>query len=240
MNEDKAAVALRLIIRAVIGATSADPQSLRNVNTTIFPDGAECFVTATRALYQLDKGSSAAADNVSIIAPGSGPGRWFILAQAPGATSLVEIVGTAVNTADTTGASGNFFGIATSAFAFQPASPVPAGWALTAAGGILTYNGAAPVRARATFTGSVSVVGESGGIVWAAIDLNSDTFGLSGATSFLPGTQTTDAGGDGFPAAIGSQRTLLLAPGDTLGIVLATTANANLSLARGTLSVLLA
>ncbi len=91
--EDKASVALRLIIREVIGATPGDGTSLRNVITNIFPDGAQCFVLANRGLYYLDKASTATPDNLTIVEPVAGPGRWILFDGGHGdAASIAEIV----------------------------------------------------------------------------------------------------------------------------------------------------
>jgi hypothetical protein len=236
MNEDKASAPLRLSIRATIGATPADPNSLRNIITNIYPDGALCFVLENRALYQLDKGSTATADNVTVIQPIGGPGRWFQMSQVLGADTFVEIVGTAENTADTSGTA-NFVAIAGAAFGFQPTG-VPPGWTLTAAGGVLHYAGEFAARALVTLESSV-YIGVSGGPVWAAVAHNGDVLGTDAATSFLPGTQVTETGSDDEAQALSSQRTLVLTPGDTLQIALATTAGADVTLTRGTLSVLL-
>ncbi len=237
MNEDKAAVGLRLSIRATIGSTG-DGQSLENVITNIFPDGALCFVVENRSLYQLDKESTATADGVTIVQPIGGPGRWIRLADAPGAASMVEIVGTDENAVGTQGAA-TFTVVGGSDFDWQPAG-TPAGWTLTAAGGVMTYNGAIATRALVTFTGSVYVVDvEGAGTVWGAIAQNGDLVGVDPTASFTPGTQTTETGGTNFPQAIGSQRLIDLSPGDTLQIVLATDTGFNLSLSRATLGVLL-
>lgn len=237
MNEDKASVALRFSIRSVIGANAGDPQSLRNMNVTIYPDGALCFVNENRTLYELNKESTATPDNVTVVAAQpAGQGNWLILNGSPGVASLAEIVGTAANSVTTGGTT--FVPITGSAFAFQPAG-APAGWTLTAAGGILTYHGTQPARVLARFIGSIEVTAESTGQVWAAITQNGADIGAAPATSFLIGTQESGAGGTGFPDVIATERTLVLAPGDTLQAVLGTTAGANLNLVRGTLSVLI-
>jgi hypothetical protein len=172
MNEDKASDPLRLSIRALIG-NGADGASIRNIITDIYPDGALCFVLENRALYQLDKQSTDTADNNTILLPNGGPGRWLILAQGPGAESLVEIVGTDTNNVPSS-ADANFLGFDSSAFAFQPAG-TPAGYTLTDLGGILTYNGAVSVRALVRFDGSVFIGagggGGGGGLAPGAVDL---------------------------------------------------------------------
>ena len=238
MNEDKAAVALRLSIRAIVGTNPGDDGSLRNINTTIFPDGALCFVLANRALYNLDKESTATPDNSTVVLPSVGPGRWVLLSQSAGATSFVEIVGTAVNDVTTSGTA-NFVAIDDTNFDWQPTG-APAGWALTVAGGLITYNGTETVRARVTFTGSVFISAESGGTVWGAVAHNGDLIGTDPTTSFVLGPQTTEAGASDLPQAITAQRTLVLAPGDTLQIVVATDTGENMILSRGTMAVLLA
>ena len=234
MNEDKASTSLRLSIRATIGGPG-DGGSLRNIITDKFPDGALCFVNENRALYQLDKGSTAVADNLTIVQPIGGPGRWNILGQSSGAAPLVAIVGTTENNAPTSGTA-DFVALDSSSFAFQPAG-TPAGFALTALGGVLTYSGAIAVLALVTFTGSVYVAGESGGTVWGVVDQNGDALGTDPTTSFDLGTQTTEVGADSLPQVIVAQRTLLLTPGDTLQIALATDVGDPLILARATLSV---
>ena len=125
MNEDKAAVALRLSIRSAIGATPGEDDSLRNIITDIFPDGALCFVNENRALYELQKSSVATPDNLTIVAPIAGPGRWVILGQGPGVESLVELVGTVDNHVPTA-LTANFAAIDSAFFAFQPPA-TPAG-----------------------------------------------------------------------------------------------------------------
>lgn len=238
MNEDKAAVALRLSIRATIGATPGEDGSLRNIITDIFPNGALCFVDENRALYNLDKASTATPDNVSVVQPIAGPGRWLLLSQGAGATSFVEIVGTAENGVTTSG-SANFLAVDDTNFDWQPTG-APAGWALTVAGGVITYNGTETVRARVTFTGSVFISAESGGTVWGAVSHNGDLIGTDPTTSFILGPQTTEAGASDLPQAITAQRTLVLAPGDTLQIVVATDTGEDMILSRGTMAVLLA
>jgi hypothetical protein len=238
MNEDKAAVALRFNIRALIGPTPSTGASLSNIITNIYPDGALCFVLENRALYELNKESTGAPDNLTIVAPIAGPGRWLLLGQSAGAATLAAIVGTATNAVTTSGTA-NFVPVDDSNFDWQPTG-APPGFTLTATGGIISYNGVIPVLARLTFTGSVEVSAESGGQIWAAIDHNADVLGTDPTTSFTPGTQTTVVGGTGLPGIISSQRTLLLTPGDAVQIALAAGVREDLILDRATLSVLLA
>lgn len=237
--EDKAAVGLRLSIRAVIGATPGDPASLRNIITSIFPDGAFCFVLENRALYELNKESTASPDNLTVVLPIAGPGRWLLLAGGNGgAASIAEIVGTTTNSVGTTGTS-DFVAIDDNNFDWQPTG-APAGFSLAIDGGVITYNGTATVRARVTFTGSLFVSAESGGTVWGVVAHNGDAIGADPAVSFILGAQTTEAGASDLPQVIAAQRTLVLAPGDTVQVALATDTGEDLVLSRVTLSIQLA
>lgn len=76
---------LRLSPRtALTGA--GDASALANVSTTILPDGCVCWVTgaAPASDFRLRKSSVAVPDGVNVIAPGSGPGRWFRVAGSAG------------------------------------------------------------------------------------------------------------------------------------------------------------
>lgn len=85
MTDRLAAVGYRLLApRASLSGTG---DSLNNIITSPLPDGAQCFVTANRTLYILDKTSTAAADGSTIIAPIGGAGRW--VAQS-GAAALAQ------------------------------------------------------------------------------------------------------------------------------------------------------
>lgn len=201
MNEDKAAVALRLSIRATIGATPGEDDSLRNIITDIFPDGALCFVNENRALYELQKASVATPDNLTIVAPIAGPGRWVIFEQGPGVGSLVEIVGTVDNHVPTA-LTANFAAIDSAFFAFQPPA-TPAGYSLTALGGVLTYNGSASARAVVRLDSSVFFPAGSGGgggpgLAPGAVDLgtagNYTILAKTGITNVPTSTITGDMG----------------------------------------------
>lgn len=187
MNEDKAAVALRLSIRAVIGATPGDGQSLRNIITDKFPDGALCFVLENRSLYELDKESTATPDNLNVVLPLGGPGRWLLFETGAGAVSLMEIVGTGENTVPTS-ATLNFAAVDTALFDFEPTGAT-AGFALTALGGVLTYSGGA-TRAIVRLDSSVYFPGGGGGgggLAPGAVDL-----GTAGNYTILAKTGITN------------------------------------------------
>lgn len=80
MNEAQAAVAYRIMIRATLGlANPGDAESIKNVNTSVLPNGAMCFVIENRSVYRLNKASTAAQFGSSIIEPLSGTGRWLLV-----------------------------------------------------------------------------------------------------------------------------------------------------------------
>ena len=184
-TEDKAAVALRLSIRAVIGATPGDGQSLRNIITNIYPDGALCFVLENRALYELNKESTATPDNLTVVLPIAGPGRWLLFANGAAASSLMEIVGTGENNVPTS-ATPNFAAVDSALFDFEPTG-IPAGFTLTALGGVLTYSGGV-TRVVARLDSSLFLGGGGGGgLAPGAVDL-----GTAGNYTILAKTGITN------------------------------------------------
>ncbi len=238
MNEDKAAVALRFNLRATIDPTGSG-ESLRNIITDKYPDGAFCFVLENRSIYNLEKSSTATPDNVTIVQPNAGPGRWVLLGGggASGAASPVEIVATAAAAVAPTDVPA-FVPVSGSLFDWMPTG-APAGWTLSEPGGILVYGGTALVRARVTLTASVFInTAEAASTIWAAVAHNGDLLAVNPTTNFTPGTQTTETNGTDLPQVISSERTLVLAPGDTLQMMFAGTGTA-LVLSRGTLAVTL-
>jgi len=79
MTDRLASPALRILgPRARLMGTS-DPDALQNLDTTLLPDGSLCWVQDQAAVYALHRDSTAAASGTLIVAPGSGPGRWFVL-----------------------------------------------------------------------------------------------------------------------------------------------------------------
>lgn len=135
MNENTAPPALRYIIREVSAGTGL-MESLANVNTTSYPNGAACYVIEDGAWWVLDKTSSAAAVAGLVLVPGSGPGRWFFQSGGVARSPAVQVLG-----AQNTWGEDNNWAISTSNF-FSLATPAPPFWALTALGSILTYTGA--------------------------------------------------------------------------------------------------
>lgn len=235
-NEARSAAALRISIRATIGTSNAgDPESLRNINTALYSDGAMCFVIENAMLYRLAKASTATADNVVIVQPVGGPGRWVQMAQGPGAASSIDVVASSTTNTAATAGSGNFVGITGSAFGFQPSGSVP-GWSLTAAGCILTYSGLVPVTVQARLECAVSGLVEAGSVtIYGGIAYNNDLVGGNAAGLFA-GVMSVSAREDDIET-MALTRKEVLSPGDTLRPILATAGLASLSISRMILSV---
>jgi hypothetical protein len=70
-----------------------DDKSLQNLDTTLLPDGSLCWVNDQLAVYALHKTSTAAPAGVTIVQPGSGPGRWMplISVTSGGATIVADV-----------------------------------------------------------------------------------------------------------------------------------------------------
>lgn len=83
---------------------TGDPagQALENLNTAVLGDGALCYVSegAGKGPWQLDKNSTDAANGVTIVAPISGPGRWYLQQQVLSPT-IVDTSRTAATEAQT-------------------------------------------------------------------------------------------------------------------------------------------
>lgn len=62
---------------AVLNAASAT--DLKTVNTTYAPAGLKYLLTDTARLYRFDPTSSATGNDVTVIAPTTGPGRWLLV-----------------------------------------------------------------------------------------------------------------------------------------------------------------
>lgn len=80
--------AIGAIILSPRQVATGDPagQALENLNTAILGDGTLAYVSsgAGKGQWQLDKSATDAPDGTTIVAPTSGPGRWF-LKLGPGA-----------------------------------------------------------------------------------------------------------------------------------------------------------
>jgi hypothetical protein len=79
MTDRLASPAFRVLApRASLLGTS-DPDALQNLDTTLLPDGSLCWVQDQVTVYALHRDSTDAPSGTLIVAPGSGPGRWFVL-----------------------------------------------------------------------------------------------------------------------------------------------------------------
>lgn len=59
-----------------------DVADLKTVPTTSAPAGLKYLLADSDRMYRLDPASSAAADDVTVIAPTTGPGRWLLISNA--------------------------------------------------------------------------------------------------------------------------------------------------------------
>jgi len=191
---DQSAVAFRLLgPRAGLlpGAVLAE-DALNNVNTHELPDGALCYVVSERALYVLNKASTATQDDFAVILPAAGgPGRWFR------------------DNADYGGnATGALSGLTLGATASPPLTALTltaltSAVGVTLASNVITYHGpAANVRITGTYVGTMSVADD----LTLELQVNGagvlDTL-VRGATTAFQVTGT---------------RTVFLATGDTIGL----------------------
>lgn len=64
--------------------------NLVGIDTTPLSSGVRAWVIPTSSLYVLDVDSTAAADGVNVVAPTTGPGRWFLLASSGSAQYLQQ------------------------------------------------------------------------------------------------------------------------------------------------------
>lgn len=85
----QAATALRQVgMRATrLGATD----SLENIVSSPLPDGAQCWVLESSAVYRFDKNSSEVADGLRIVAPIAGGGRWYLMPISPSRISSSSV-----------------------------------------------------------------------------------------------------------------------------------------------------
>ena len=82
MTDRLADVTLRILGARKNLTGTGDGESLQNIDTTELPDGAACWVTASLSDFALHKyDNTTAPDNINVVRPASGPGRWFIQAN---------------------------------------------------------------------------------------------------------------------------------------------------------------
>ena len=220
MTVARAAVGYRLQIRETVG-TPASGEDIQNINTLPLPDGAQCFVNLNRGLYQLDKGSTLAASGWEVVVPIAGPGRW-ILQSGPG-LQLFAALNSSQGLNNSFTVDGDWSALSTSNFVV---SQFGSYWALTAAGGILTYSGP-PAPAKLQLMASVAVNGGTPPYSnYAGIRVNGQLTGsLAGAQGGVLGANFVQADTDDIAQAIMSQRFLSeLLPGDTVQPVFGSTA----------------
>jgi hypothetical protein len=213
MNEQNAPADLRYLIRAT-RTGFGDPNSLANVNTTELPDGAMCYVIADRALWSLNKGSTAAGVAGAVLTPGSGPGRWFYQGASESQAPPAQMLGVGSNTY---AADGNWGIASTSNFSLLSLLE-PSLWAITALGGILTYTGA-----PRTFLAQANIVAQvtnadAARLLFAVISHNNDFVGVAAIASMATAQTIVGAA---VPQQINANRVLQLATGDTVRVKLA-------------------
>ena len=181
MNEDKAAVAFRNMIRATLGLTTPGlSDSLRNINTDPLPDGATCYVIENQTVYRLRKSLTTAASGTSVIAPAAGPGRWV-------RASVDEVGGAEPFFMYTTGATvfpavdTNWTEPNNSTFTLVEGE-VGNSWTLGTLAQ-LTYNGPTGVRYMLQLDATLNSTDGAGESITAGISVNAD---LAGAVSGGP------------------------------------------------------
>jgi hypothetical protein len=198
------------MLRATVGASPGDPEGLRNVNTFPLPDGAGCYVIAARSMYYLDKTSTATESLPNIVAPVAGPGRWVqgpVAAAGAGPAFLYSSANNAY------ASNGGFNASSTGNFGFTiPDIGSPAGWALTATGGILTYQGAEAADFLVTLNADVAPAEATAGFnLFGVVSLDDDS--PSVAAGGAAGVTSTPAFTDAVSYFLSSQRLVHLVPG---------------------------
>lgn len=78
-GNSESSVWYRILSDRIVAAGPSDRFSLENITTTPLPDGCLCWVNSGpgRGEWQLDRIAVDPPDGVTVIAPISGPGRWF-------------------------------------------------------------------------------------------------------------------------------------------------------------------
>jgi hypothetical protein len=155
-NTQQSAVALRVTIVAAVTGVTGD--SLDQINSSKFPDGAEFFVLSNRSLYRLNKADTTPPVGALVVKPDGGTGNFILV---PGGGGLVsglteQIAGTAAFTA-----SGSFAVVQNTWIQIQAganfyvATQVSDAFTVNTTTGYLSYVG--PTGARFRVTASVSL-----------------------------------------------------------------------------------
>ncbi len=217
MNTQRAAVALRQII---VGAlTSPHGDSLQGINTHPLPDGAEAYVTATRATYRLNKSLTPSVTDLSpaLINPSAGPGVWVLQGSSATSWSGAEIFGNEDFSAATAVPVLNTWRALPSGSALYEASAAgsPA-WELDPDTGILTYSGA-PAVYEITASAACYSVGEGSGLsdlIDLTVSQNGDWIGAT--TDDFQSTQTQTGTGEAEVQILSLTRVVGVEPADTI------------------------
>jgi len=122
---------------------TGDGDSLETINTFPLPNGSVCWVVASNASFRLFKNSTTAPDNITILAPSAGPGRWFIETNTgAGGFQYQDQAGTLYNSRAISSSSG--------------AHPVDTGTAIELRDGDIDVLGFASLSAAAAATSAVN------------------------------------------------------------------------------------
>ena len=193
----------RYMIRAF--ADILDPgnaEDIQNINTAPLPNGAHCYVISRRAVFVLNKFSTTSANGVEVLAPIAGGGRWLLESVAIAGAPTAEIYTT--TDGNTFVADGTMNQPDTANFALQEGQNTNI-WALTALGGILTYNGP-DTPAIATLTAAVSVDNtDAQRVIMGFASHNDDDPGFAAGTT-IAGVQEVVQGTVGLIQMLVAQR----------------------------------
>lgn len=177
MSVARSPAANRILIRDTLGSsTPGDGASLRNIITTPYPDGVECYVVATQTLYRLVKTSTATPIGTTVIAPVGGAGRWFQVNNMD-AVIVDPLAVTQVGTNTFPAASPNWTAPTTNNFTNDTFGSFGT-WSAPVSG-LFTYSGPSGVKWRIQLDMTVGLGGATE-LITAAISKNVD---LVGATS---------------------------------------------------------
>lgn len=217
-------VALRVNIIAAL--TAVDGDSLDQINTSQYPDGAEFFVLSVKALYRLDKTSTQTA-SATVIAPGGGLGRFML---QPGTARSSTLSGGVGGTASLAAAGGftvvqNTWIALTAGSSFYVALFPSAAFSVAVNTGIATYTGPAGQSYQVSMSASIASATASDTVELAATPNGA----LIGTTSFVSAAAVADVSPTtaGEMSCLAYNGFLTLAAGDTIQPVVRNTTGAN-------------
>lgn len=217
-------VALRVNIIAAL--TAVDGDSLDQINTGKYPDGAEFYVLSTKSLYRLDKTSTQAA-SASVFVPNAGPGRFML---QPGSARSNTLAGGVNGTASLAAAGGftvvqNTWVALTAGSAFYANLFPSAGFSVVSTTGIMTYLGPTGQSYKVSLSASIASATASD-----TVELASTTNGaLIGATTFVGAAAVADVSPTtaGEMSCLSFNGVVTLAANDTIQAVVRNTTGAN-------------